>query len=303
MLLDFFMPLPDEKVTGALYSLMHHSFGLPSFYTLSRGKSGVHPAVILRDSAIKTRMSGDYVQSFTISGPRLIPQFFLDSNSFNVFNKIDRDIAVPQGKRYVYDVSQIQDGRLSGYLAYEGSKELQESDERRWLMHRIGVNFHQEWANIPLVYVELGDIYGQSGIPDRIYLQLPTFHEANKRYRDAMIRDIAIQYGVTQQSLVNVSIQEDASTSSMNFVSSFIEPGYFQNQQAAEQAAQQIPEQHPVAQEQETPVEPQFPFEYYRSIGLIDDEGMVTMDTILGPMRFPANSEEGMKILLSKGQS
>jgi hypothetical protein len=292
MLLDFFTQLPDEKVTGAIYSLLHHSFGLPSFYTLSRGRSGVHPSVILRDSALKTRMSGDYVQSFSITGPRLIPQFFLQSDSLNVFNKIDRDIVVPQGKRYVYDISEIQDGRLSAYLAYEGSKELQESDERRWLMHRIGVNFYQEWKTVPLSYVELGDIYAQSGIPDRIYLQFPSFHEARKESRDAMIRDIAIQYGVTLQPHVNVTIQQDAPSSSMNLVSAFIDTGNSYHEP--------IPE---TVQEPVTPEQPQFPFEYYHSIGLIDDEGMVTMDTILGPMRFPANSEEGIKILLSKGQS
>lgn len=291
MLLDFFAPLPDEKVTGALYSLLHHSFGLPSFYTLSRGRSGVHPSVILKGSALKTQISGDYAQRFTITGQRLIPQFFLQSDSYNIFNKIDRDIAVPRGKRYVYDISEIQDGKLSAYLAYEGSKELQESDERRWLMHRIGVNFYQEWKNVPLSYVELGDIYSQSGIPDRIYLQFPSFHEARKESRDAIIRDIAIQYGITQQSLITVSIQQDAPSSSMNLVSSFADSGQFNG-------AMSEPVQEPIA-----PAQPQFPFEYYRSIGLIDDEGMVIMDTILGPMRYPANSEEGMKILLSKGQA
>lgn len=292
MILDFFAPLPDEKLTGAIYSLLHHSFGLPSFYTLSRGRSGVHPSVILKGSALKTHLSGDYVQRFSITGQRLIPQFFLQSDSMNIFNKIDRDIPVPQGKRYVYDISEIQDGKLSAYLAYEGSKELQESDERRWMMHRIGVNFYQEWKAVPLSYVELGDIYAQSGIPDRIYLQFPSFHEARKESRDAMIRDIAIQYAVPQNPVVNMTIQQDAASSSMNFVSSFVEQGHFDNVPTS--ALAPTPEPAP---------QPQFPFEYYHSIGLIDDEGMVTMDTILGPMRFPANSEEGIKILLSKGQS
>lgn len=296
MILDFFAPMPDEKVTGAIYSLLNHSFGLPSFYTLSRGRSGVHPSVILKGSALKTQISGEYVQRFSITGPRLIPQFFLQSDSANVFNKIDRDIPVPQGKRYVYDISEIQDGKLSAYLAYEGSRELKESDERRWLLHRIGMNFYQEWKTVPLSYVELGDIYAQSGIPDRIYLQLPSFHPARTESREAMIRDVAIQYGVPQQSLVSMSVQQDAPSSSMNFVSSFVEQGYFDNVSTPEPAPEPVQETTPEPQ-------PQFPFEYYRSIGLIDDEGMVTMETILGPMRFPADSHEGMMLLLHKGQS
>lgn len=259
----------DERVESFLYSLLNHSFGLPSSYALNAGRSR---HLSSRPSPLKISWSGSYIFSFTITGNALIPQFFMLDDSYSVYNRVDRDISVPRGRRFAYDFSQIQQGTLSAKLAHEGTPELQASDECRAILNLIYMSGHQQWKNIPLVYAEAGPFYAGTGIPDRIYLQLPTLREAIPSYRNAIMQNIANHYNVGNYDDISIEVQQDKATSSMNF------------QTYAKQ------------------IEPEFPYAYYHSIGFIDNEGMVEVETILGKVRVPANSEQGREQLLKAGQ-
>lgn len=259
----------DERVESFLYSLLSHSFGLPSSYALEAGRSRHLKA---RQSPLQTSWTGSYIRSFTVTGNGLIPQFFMLDDNYSVYNRVDRDISVPQGRRFAYDFSQIQQGTLSATLAYEGSPELQVSDECRAILNLIYMAGSQQWKAIPLVYAEAGPFYAGTGIPDRIYLQLPTLREPSPSYRNAIMQNIANHYNLGSYEGISIDVQQDRDTSSMNF-------------------------QTYVKQ-----IEPEFPYAYYHSIGLIDDEGMVRVSTILGDVRVPANSDQGREQLLKAGQ-
>lgn len=267
---DLFFNQKDERVADYLYSILHYYFDLPGRHALSAGRS--ESVTKSKDSNFRVTWGGAYIDSFRITGRKLEPQFFLYENSYGVYNRVDRDIAVPHGKRYAYDFSKIQDGTLSAKLEFEGDQALQMSDEIRSIMDIIGNNGPQQWKNIPLVYVETGPIYAGTGIPDRIYLQLPSVREPSEAYRNNLMQQIANHYNIGSYENINLSVQQDRATSSMNFVA------------------------------QVKQFEPEFPFAYYASIGLIDQEGMVLMDTMLGPVRIPANSDEGKAQLLNAGQ-
>jgi hypothetical protein len=266
---DFFSGSKDERVENFLYSLLHHTFGLPSSYALDAGQSN---GTGKKRSYLTTRWANSYIQAFSITGPNLIPQFLMLDDSYSVYNRIDRDIGVPQGRRFAYNFSKIQEGTLSAQLVYEGSPELQASDECRVLLNLIYQSGVQRWNNIPLVYAEPGPIYAATGLPDRIYLQLPTATEASVAYRDCIMRNIANHYQIQRFESIEYRVQQDRETSSMNFIAS-------------------------VKQK-----EPDFPYAYYHSIGLIDNEGMVTGSSFLGPVRFPADSDAGREHLLKAGQ-
>lgn len=267
--MGFFANGSDERVENFFYSLLHHSFGLPSRYALDAGHSR---NLRERQSPLSVQWSNFQVKAFSITGPELIPLFFMNSDSYCIYNRIDRNLTFPARMRMAYDFSRIQEGTLSGIWAVEGSPELQASDECRKLLniiHHSGVN---QWRAIPLVYAETGPIYAATGIPDRIYLQLPTAREASQEFRQNIIRNIYNTYQMSSFPDIDVELQQDQATSTMNF-----------------QASVKVPE-------------PQFPYDYYYSIGLIDDEGMVTAPSFLGPVRFPANSEQGREHLLKAGQ-
>lgn len=291
----------DERLEEYLYSLLAYSLGLPSSHALTFGvakKSEKQPL------PISTVWYGNYVSSFRITGKAIIPQFIMNDDNQNIFNKIDRNIAVPNGKRYAFDFSGIQEGKISADLVHENSAKLKLSDECRKLLNIIYQSGYPEWNAIPLVYAEHGAIYVGTGIPDRIYLQLPTKHEASAEYRNTIIQNIAYSYSMTNYDHIAVEIQQDRASSSMNFQAYVKQPEPHGEHQAV------YPENFNVnntnyeqSQTQEAPsADPQFPFDYYRSIGLIDDDGMVTVQTFIGPLRVPANSESGMEYLLKFGQ-
>lgn len=259
----------DERVEGFFYSLLHHSFGLPSRYAMDAGHSR---NLGERRSPLSVEWSNFQVKAFSITGPELIPLFFMNSDSYCIYNRIDRNLTFPARMRMAYDFSRIQEGTLAGRIALEGSPALQTSDECRKLLniiHHSGVN---QWKAVPLVYAETGPIYAATGIPDRIYLQLPTVREASQEFRQNIIRNIYHTYQMASFPDIEVDLQQDQATSTMNFQASVKQP------------------------------EPEFPYAYYQSIGLIDNEGMVYIDTILGKVRIAADSEEGRKYLLKAGQ-
>lgn len=267
---DLFFNKKDDRVSDFLYSLLNYSFGLPGRYALSHGQ--VEGRERKHTTNFSVTWSGEYINSFSIAGRSLIVQFFMLNDSSNLFNRVDRDIVVPNGKRYAYDFSRIQDGVLSAKLEYEGSTNLIVSDEIRALLNMIWHNGYAHWENIPLAYIEAGPIYVNTGIPDRIYMQLPASGELSEAWRNGMIGQIANRYNVANYPGINVLIYQDKDTSTMNF-----------------QASVKPPEQ-------------EFPFGYYHSLGLIDDNGMVAMETFLGVVAAPANSEEGKKYLIEAGR-
>ena len=267
---DLFFNQKDDRVSEYLYSLLHYSFGLPSRHAVSAGRA--ESVSNSKTSPLKVTWSGAYIDTFKITGRRLEPQFFMIEDSYSVYNRVDRDISVPQGRRYAYNFSKIQEGTLSATLEREGSIALQTSDEIRTIMNLIYRSGYQQWKNIPLVYVETGPIHVSTGIPDRIYIQLPSLREPTADYRNNIMNNIANHYNVGSYESINIIVQQDRESSSMNF---------------------QAVVKH---------IEPEFPFGYYHSIGLIDDEGMVSVDSFLGPVKMPADSEDGRAYLLNAGQ-
>lgn len=288
----------DERLERYFYSILSYSLGLPNIMALEHGSSQRAGAQRL---PLKTTWVGNNINSFSITGNKLIPQFLMKDDTSNVYFQIDRDISVPRNHRYAFDFSQIQEGTLSGKLVPEGHPKLMLSDECRKLLNIIYHSGAQQWTAIPLPYAEHGAIYAGTGIPDRIYLQLPTAREATPAYRNNIMQNISNVYRIGDYDHIAVQVQQDRATSSMNFQAYFKQPELDPQPVFHDEVS---PHSENIApQTQEIPsVDPQFPFDYYRSIGLIDDDGMVTVQTFIGPLRVPANSESGMEYLLKFGQ-
>lgn len=268
------------------YDTVHFPFGLPS-RSVRAGQKFRNP--------IRTKIRSNKIQSFEVEGNQLAVSMFLVKGWSNVFSRIRREIPLRAGHGFVFNISGLHEGKLSGYQAVENSPELELSNERIEILDLVGVTMPIHHLAPPLVYVEMGETWANYGIPDRVFAQFFTMSPVQDYAVKSFTRAVYHRYQIlAKEQELDISCTFDKSSSVFNLSAS---------RKRQEPVNPHIPAQPTAPPKMSTPArEDSFPYEYFQGIGLIDDEGMVLIDTILGPMRIPADSESGRLHLLEAGK-
>jgi len=283
---------PDtEEVKKHFYNTVHFPFGLPN----RSGPNFKYP--------IYMKIRSGTIQSFEITGQQLSVSMFLGRSWSNVFNRIQREIPVRPGYAFAFNISELHRGKLSGYQEPVDSYELRLSNERLEILNIIGSTMVGMQTSPPLVYIEQGEVFHHYGIPDRIYAQFFTMGPMQDYDIRSLTRAVYHRYNVlAHEAGLDISCTFDKATAIFDFKVSLkqvpvpVQPAH---QPSPAQPAHQ-PESQPST---EADPDDSFPYDYYESIGLIDSEGMVLVNTILGPVRTAARSEYGRIHLLEAGKN
>lgn len=268
-----------DRTERLLYDSVHFAFGLPS---RSNGRNGDE-----YKRPMNIKWDGNFIKSFQITGDRLSDLSFTQNGWSNIFTKIDREIPTRPGYAFAYNVSLLYEGILSAYPVRVGSPELEFSNQLRVILDIVGHTIYTRKLNVPYVHLELGEVWQKYGQPDRILIRIVgATAQISTNEMTRLYNAITFHYKL-------------AETSSVSFRAVHDEPGCAIELMLAEKPVDYNPQ--PRQAEPARQEEPAFPYEYYRSIGLINDEGMVIAKTMLGDMYVRADSEMGREALLKAG--
>jgi hypothetical protein len=285
-----------EAAKRHFYNTVHFPFGLPTNLARS-GQKYKYP--------ITMRIRSGTIHSFEIIGQQLAVSMFTERSWSNIFSRIQREIPVRPKHHFVFDISGLPQGKLSGYQEIYTSPEIKLSEERLEILNTIGLAVIGRHTAPPLVYVEQGETWNAYGIPDRIYIQLFTFSQVQQYDIKSLTRAIYHRYNVlAHDNALDISCTFDNVASVFNFQASpkRIIHNEHPNQGFAPTQSSPHQEESPNDGNETDNVEDSFPYAYFESIGLIDSDGMVMADTILGVIRVHARSEIGRTTLLEAGK-
>lgn len=274
-----------EEAKKHFYDTVHFPFGLPN-RVIKSGQKFKYP--------ITMKVSSGTIQSFEIAGQRLAMSMFLSEGWTNIFTRIKREIPVRPGYAFAFDISRLHEGILAGEQEPAGSEIVRLSDERIEILNLIGTSTLAQHAAPPLVYVEMGHTWNNYQIPDRVYAQFHTMDRVHPNGVKAFTSYLYHRYNILAKSEgLDIRCNFDDSSAIFDFTAVQAVPTV---------EVPPMPTQPPSNAAQSNADEDTFPYDYYHSIGLIDDEGMVLVDSILGPVRTPARSEHGRVHLLEAGK-
>jgi hypothetical protein len=149
------------------------------------------------------------------------------------------------------------------------------------VLHLIGGGIGKALERVPAVGLQFRETWTKFGIPDCINIHLQSMYPFTNDDFLYLINLIVHNYRNNNSAPVKYSYEADPAT------------GYLTIR--VEEVIAEVPAFD------ETIPEPgdAFPYDFYRGLGLIDEEGMVTIPSILGPVRIPMTREGAKEYLLS----
>lgn len=267
----------EPEIANLLYRTIHFPFGLPSSHRMpTQGTKEVE-------------LGWDYktLYRFYITGNKLAVPYFTRHEWSNVFNSIEREIATPRGRVYAYNFSQLHLGKLAGQLVPVGSDEHLISDEYRAVLSIIGHTIPKHLLSVPQVYMNFQYTWESHRLPDSIVIKMEAMNPFTEHEMENLLRTLAHRYRIAERKDVNGSARWNTSQ------------GHFEMELVAQPV--NVPPRPAGAPQsaQNPPNAPEFPYDFYRGLGLIDDEGMVEIPTILGIVRLHAETPMAQEHLLT----
>lgn len=260
----------NNSLLVRFYEAIYFDFGLPPSRHLNDGAK-----VPLRITT--SGFNDDKLRAFEVHGTKLHLDSFLTDNWGNVFNTISRSIPVKRDEVWAFDISRLHEGILKGETTYANTEAYARSSTNLFFLTLINAAATKPLANVPAIRAEFGDIWNRFGIPDRLNITLTSIYPLNDSDYQRVIDFILHHYKNKQQPVT--------ASYSWNPMSGMIELMVREN----------VLEPTPEQQQQGDG----FPYDFYRGLGLIDDEDMVTIDTFLGPMRVHMTTNGAKEHLLN----
>lgn len=251
------------------YKLIHFDFGLPPLHTVK------HNSFV--PMKVNTTFS-DKIYAFEIHGNIHHPLTFMSMGSGSPFHTINRQMPLSRNMVWAYDITRLHEGILSGESAYQSDQAYLQSEEYLKVLRAVGNVIMPTFTRVPAIELEFGPIWSQYGIPDGIFIGIDTMSPLHDRHLEQVINVILHGYRQGYGS----SVTADYSMNSQDGIVSITMRDSRQQTPPQPDRAPQT-EQWPQAEQSPQP-EPadNFPYEFYRGLGLIDDEDMVLVP-VFGP--------------------
>lgn len=217
---------------------------------------------------------GGKTLSFEIHGNILTPITFMLRGWGNPFTTISREIQAPKGRVWAFDITRLHESILSGTAVFPNDESYIQSEEYLKVLRVVGSAHLGSLHSVPEIQLEFGDIWRQYGIPDRIFVACKGVFPISD-YHLRMITNLLLHaYNRSDAPPVaaDYSMNEIDGTVTMTMRDTSIQP--------------KSPTSAPEPQQPATPAAPadDFPYDFYRGLGLINDDDTVTVPSMLGPV-------------------
>lgn len=282
----------DNHALRDLYELTYFDFGLMPTYKLKENQ--------LVPMTVGTTW-GNKIFQFEIRGNIGYPAKFLATGWGSPFNKINRELPLTKNQVWAYDISRLSEGILVGSAASPDDEAYAQSEEYLKILRIIGGVITPILANVPNIQMTFDTIWNQFRIPDSISIAMRT----ESPLREGHLQDITtrILHAYNRRDTAPVSADYTMNTLdgilNITMRDSRVQRSNLDTPQGAADFLDNL-NNFVESHTQSAPVaEDEFPYEFYRGLGLIDDEGMVLVPSLLGPMRVPMTTDEAKEHLMN----
>lgn len=267
----------DNPALTNLYRTVYFDFGLTPLRNLKEGSE----VPITVQSGF-----GNQIFGFEIHGNIHTPGNFMTSSWGSVFHTIARDIPLDKGRVWAYDIRRLDESILIGSAVYPGDEAYRKSEEYLKILRLVSGATTPSLSRVPAIELEFGRFWMQFGLPDRISVSLDSVYPLSDNHLKNVINLILHNYNRNDALPVVADYTWDPTEGTLELVmKDKPEPT------VTPPAAAPEPEtKHP---------EDGFPYGFYRDLGLIDDEDMVTVPSMLGPVRVSMRNPLTKEYLLS----
>lgn len=261
----------DNPALTNLYRTVYFDFGLPPLRNLKEGSQ----VPITVQSGF-----GDQIFGFEIHGNIHSPSDFLTSGWGSVFHTISRDFPLAKGGVWAYDIRRLNESILIGKSVYPSDEAYAKSEEYLKILRLIGSASIPPLSRVPAIELTFGRFWVQYGIPDNISVSMDSVYPLSDNHMKSAINLILHNYNRSDAPPVVADYTWNPLDGTLELV-------------MRDKPAPTAPEpevKHP---------EDGFPYDFYRGLGLIDDEDMVTIPSMLGPVRSSMRNPLTKEYLLS----
>lgn len=238
-----------------LYKRMYFDFGLIPPSQLNEGAKV--PVVVNTGFDNKP-------YAFEVHGNIMYPNRFMNSGFGNIFHTISREIPVSRNRVWAFDITRLDEGILTGEVAFSSDAAYLQSEEYLKILRLIGGGTHKTLSKVPAISLGFGRTWGQYGIPDRISFALESMYPFVDDDLLRLVNLITHNYR-NHNAPVSYSYSGNPATGIMEIMTQeIIQPPV---------VPQYEPQQSAPAPQQEQG--DTFPYEFYRGLGLIDEQDRV----------------------------
>lgn len=215
---------------------------------------------------------GDKVTSFEIHGNILSPANFLDRGWSSPFHRIDREIPIPAGRVWAFDTTRLHQSILTGSISYPSNEDYARSEEYLKILRTVGMAPVGILYAVPEVQLDVGDIWSQYRIPDQIFISLNPAYPISESQLRRLNEFILHIYNRSDAPPVTADYSMDVTAGTVTLTMRQT------NVQPRQQAQTPQPKYEPADG---------FPYEFYRGLGLIDEDDMVSVPSFIGAITVP----------------
>lgn len=274
----------DNTSLRDLYDTTYFDFGLMPPRNLKEGQF-----VPMKTSSHRGRNMG-----FEIHGNIMSPNKFFSRSWGNPFHSIEQNFPPAKGLVWAFDITRLNESILIGNAVNPGDEAHIISEEFLKILRIIGTATVGLLDEIPKIEIDFNETWNKYGIPDRIHVSM-------KHYRPLSERDLQHAINLILHTYNRSDAPPVTAHYSMNTLDGTIT---IHNQETAtEPEVKTQPTQERDTESQPTPADQGlptdgFPYDFYRGLGLIDSENMVTVPSFLGSVRIHMTQDEAKKHLL-----
>lgn len=246
----------DKPALMDFYRATYFDFGLPPAHNIKAG------------TRIPVEVSlgfGKTIFAFEIRGNILNPSEFMSSGWGSPFHTITRDFPLARGGVWAYDITRLNESILKGQAVFPRDEAYRRSEEYLKILRLVGSSSTPPLARVPAIELGFGRFWEQFGIPDNISISLNSVYPFSDDHLKSVLNLILHNY-----NRVAAPLAADYTWNPMDGTIEVI----MREQTAAAPAA-------PTKSQTAKP-EDNFPYDFYRGLGLIDDDGMVEVPSMLG---------------------
>lgn len=266
-----------------LYKRLYFDFGLiPS----SQLKEGTNVPLVVNTGF------DNKPYAFEVHGNILYPHKFMTRGFGNIFHTISREIPVSRNRVWAFDITRLDEGILTGEVAFDSDAAYLQSEEYLKILRLIGAGTHKPLAKVPAISLEFGRTWERFAVPDRIAFVLDSMYPFVDNDLLSLVSLITHNYR-NHNAPVSYSYSGNPATGTMTITTEeIVQPPVAPQYEPQQQSA-------PAPQQEQSD---NFPYEFYRGLGLIDEEDKVLVTSFFGPefpVRMDMRSEAAKEHLLS----
>lgn len=267
---------------------------------------GLNPLRNLKENEIvpmKVSAWGAKLLSFEIHGNIHNPARFLGRGWGSPFHTIEREVGIYKGRVWAFDTTRLHEGILVGNAIYQGDETHVRSEEYLKILQAVGFGgiLHQ---TVPVVELEFGEIWSKYRVPDRISVAVRAPYPLDDHHLQYLVKVILHAYNVPGAPPVTADYAMNGSEGSVTLVMRETNvqpvPQTYREPQSFPQPPEPTQQHEPQPSSQANQADPDdgFPYDFYRGLGLINDDNTVTVPSMLGPVNVDMTNELVKQFLL-----